>query len=161
MSDSHTSPVPPPQAPAAGPAPGAPGAAPAVAPGPNDTVQVAGVGAGAITMPGKKGISIGDNAWGRLKKMLDERGTPEAGLRVAIKGGGCSGLQYSLNWDEKPREKDRVFERSGVRVFVDPKSYIYLVGTVVEYEDALLQSGFKLSNPQQKSSCGCGESFTI
>lgn len=135
--------------------------APAPTPGPNDTVCVAGIGAGSISVPGKKGVSIGDNAHARLLKMLQERGTPEAGLRVAIKGGGCSGLQYSLNWDEKPREKDRIFERSGVRLFIDPKSYIYLVGTVVEYEDALLQSGFKLINPQQKSSCGCGESFTI
>jgi len=80
---------------------------------------------------------------------------------VAVKGGGCSGLSYALSWDNKAREKDRIFERDGVRVFVDPKSYIYLVGTVVEYEEKLLQSGFKLTNPQVRSTCGCGESFTV
>ncbi|MFN7130677.1 MAG: HesB/IscA family protein [Myxococcales bacterium] len=152
MSDTHSSPATPPVAAAA---------QPAAAPGPNDTVCVAGIGAGQVSIPGKKGISIGDNALGRLQRILEERNTPAAGLRVAVKGGGCSGLQYSLNWDDKPREKDRVFERQGVRVFVDPKSYIYLVGTVVEYEETLMQSGFKLTNPQQKSACGCGESFTI
>ena len=126
-----------------------------------ETACVAGIGAGTKSVPGKTGISIGDNAYGRLKKLLDERSTPEAGLRVAVKGGGCSGLSYALSWDEKAREKDRVFERDGVRVFVDPKSYIYLVGTVVEYEEKLLQSGFKLTNPQVRSTCGCGESFTV
>ncbi|HCF57415.1 MAG TPA: iron-sulfur cluster assembly accessory protein [Myxococcales bacterium] len=126
-----------------------------------ETTCVAGIGSGTKSVPGKNGISIGDNAYGRLKKLLDERNTPEAGLRVAVKGGGCSGLSYALSWDNKAREKDRIFERDGVRVFVDPKSYIYLVGTVVEYEEKLLQSGFKLTNPQVRSTCGCGESFTV
>ncbi|MGC4122350.1 MAG: iron-sulfur cluster assembly accessory protein [Myxococcales bacterium] len=112
-------------------------------------------------MPGKNGITIGDRAAARLKALLDERKTPEAGLRVAVKGGGCSGLAYALTWDEKAREKDRVFERGSVRVFVDPKSYIYLVGTVIEYEEKMLQAGFKLTNPQVRSTCGCGESFTV
>lgn len=126
-----------------------------------ETVCVAGIGAGNKAVPGKSGISIGDQAFGRLGKLLQERGTPEAGLRVAVKGGGCSGLSYALSWDEKPREKDRIFERQGVRVFVDPKSYIYLVGSVIEYEEKLLQSGFKVTNPQVRSTCGCGESFTV
>ncbi|MGI5863812.1 MAG: HesB/IscA family protein [Myxococcales bacterium] len=126
-----------------------------------ETTCVAGIGAGTKSVPGKSGISIGDHAHSRLKRLLAERNTPEAGLRVAVKGGGCSGLSYALSWDEKAREKDRIFERDGVRVFVDPKSYIYLVGTVVEYEEKLLQSGFKLTNPQVRSTCGCGESFAV
>jgi iron-sulfur cluster assembly protein len=120
-----------------------------------------GPGAGQSAIPGKRGISISGAAHERLSRLVEERATPGAGMRIAVKGGGCSGLSYSLNWDEKPREKDRVFERGGVRVFVDPKSYIYLVGTVVEYETSLLKSGFKLVNPQQKTSCGCGESFAV
>jgi iron-sulfur cluster assembly protein len=130
-------------------------------PAPGETVCVAGIGAGQKAIPGKSGLSIGDRAYERLKALLEERKTPEAGLRVAVRGGGCSGLSYNLTWDEQSREKDRIFERDGVRVFVDPKSYIYLVGTVIEYEEKLLQSGFKLTNPQVRSTCGCGESFTV
>jgi len=125
------------------------------------TVCVAGPNSGTVSVPGKSGITIGDRAADRLKALLDERKTPEAGLRVAVKGGGCSGLAYALTWDEKAREKDRVFERGAVRVFVDPKSYIYLVGTVIEYEEKMLQAGFKLTNPQVRTTCGCGESFTV
>jgi iron-sulfur cluster assembly protein len=138
-----------------------PASAPAVSAVSGETKCVAGIGSGTPAVPGKSGISIADRAFERLKKLLDERSTPEAGLRVAVKGGGCSGLSYALTWDDKPREKDRVFGREDVRVFVDPKSYIYLVGTVIEYEEKLLQAGFKLTNPQVKSTCGCGESFTI
>ena len=125
------------------------------------TSCVAGPNAGTPSVPGKSGITIADRAADRLRKLLDERQTPEAGLRVAVKGGGCSGLAYALSWDDTPREKDRVFQRGAVRVFVDPKSYIYLVGTVIEYEEKLLQAGFKLTNPQVRTTCGCGESFTV
>jgi iron-sulfur cluster assembly protein len=145
IADNHNPPTPP--APAAPPS--------------GETVCVAGIGAGTKAVAGKSGISIGDAAFSRLRKLLSERATPQAGLRVAVKGGGCSGLSYALSWDEQPREKDRIFEREGVRVFVDPKSYIYLVGTVIEYEEKLLQSGFKLTNPQVRTTCGCGESFTV
>ena len=89
------------------------------------------------------------------------RQTPDAGLRIAVKGGGCSGLAYSMEWAEKPRERDKVFERDGVRVFVDPKSYLYLMGTELVFEETLMASGFKLSNPNVKAACGCGESFTV
>jgi iron-sulfur cluster assembly protein len=108
-----------------------------------------------------RGIGIGDSAVKRLQQMLAERGTPEAGLRVAVKGGGCSGLAYVMEWAEKPRERDKIFERDGVRMFVDPKSYLYLVGTELIYHETLMESGFKLNNPNVKSACGCGESFTI
>ncbi|MBI5545144.1 MAG: iron-sulfur cluster assembly accessory protein [Deltaproteobacteria bacterium] len=135
------------------PAPAGPSADP--------TLCVAGPNTGTPSMPGKNGITIGDRAFERLQKLLDERKAPESGLRVAVKGGGCSGLAYALSWDNKPREKDRVFQRGQVRVFVDPKSYIYLVGTVIEYEEKLLQAGFKLTNPQVRTTCGCGESFTV
>ena len=135
--------------------------APAVQSASSPTTCVAGIGAGTVAVLGKSGITVGDQAFARLKKTLAERGTPEAGLRVAVRGGGCSGLSYALSWDEKPQEKDRIFEREGVRVFVDPKSYIYLVGSVVEYEDTLLQAGFRITNPQAKQTCGCGESFAV
>jgi len=111
--------------------------------------------------PTIRGVGLGDSAVDRLKKLLDERATPEAGLRIAVRGGGCSGLAYHMEWAEKPKERDKVFERDGVRIFVDPKSYLYLMGTELVYEESLLASGFRLKNPNEKSACGCGESFTV
>jgi iron-sulfur cluster assembly protein len=108
-----------------------------------------------------RGITLHDSAVEQLKKLLVERQTPEAGLRLAVRGGGCSGLAYVMEWAEKPREKDKIFERDGVRVFVDPKSYLYLLGTEIVYESTLMASGFKLNNPNVKGSCGCGESFSV
>ena len=107
-----------------------------------------------------KGVSLGDSAVARIQKMLADRGTPNAGLRIQVKGGGCSGLQYDMSWAEAAKERDKVFERDGVRVFVDPKSYLYLVGTILEYQESLMESGFQLINPNAKTSCGCGQSFT-
>jgi iron-sulfur cluster assembly protein len=111
--------------------------------------------------PAGKGIILSDSAVKRLRILLEQRQTPEAGLRLAVKGGGCSGLQYAMEWSEKPRERDKIFEREGVRVFVDPKSYLYLMGTELVFEETLMGSGFKLQNPNVKTSCGCGESFTV
>jgi iron-sulfur cluster assembly protein len=111
--------------------------------------------------PSGKTFGITAGAAAHLKMLLAQRNTPDAGLRVAVKGGGCSGLTYAMEWAEKPRERDKVFERDGVRVFVDPKSYLYLMGTVLEYEETLMASGFKLQNPNVKTACGCGESFTL
>lgn len=119
---------------------------------------------GVATAPAKpmgKGIGLTDSAVVRLKRLLDERQTPEAGLRIAVKGGGCSGLSYHMEWSEKARERDKIFERDGVRVFVDPKSYLYLMGTELILEEGLLASGFKLQNPNEKAACGCGDSFTV
>ena len=111
--------------------------------------------------PMGKGILLGDSAVGRLKSLLAERQTPQAGLRIAVKGGGCSGLAYHMEWADGPGPRDKVFERDGVRVFVDPKSYLYLMGTELIFEEGLMTSGFKLRNPNEKTACGCGESFTV
>lgn len=111
--------------------------------------------------PKIKGIGLTDSAVARLQRLLAERNTPEAGLRIAVKGGGCSGLAYHMEWAEKARERDKTFERDGVRVFIDPKSYLYLMGTELVFEEGLLASGFKLQNPNVKGSCGCGDSFSV
>jgi len=108
-----------------------------------------------------KGITVSDAAVKRLAALLAERGTPEAGLRVAVKGGGCSGLAYVMEWAEQPRERDKLAERDGVRVFIDPKSYLYLLGSEIHYTETLMQSGFTIKNPNEKGACGCGESFAI
>ena len=111
--------------------------------------------------PMGKGIMLSDSAVARLKALLVERQTPNAGLRIAVKGGGCSGLSYHMEWAEQPKERDKLFERDGVRVFVDAKSYLYLMGTELVFEEELLTSGFKLRNPNEKAACGCGDSFTV
>jgi iron-sulfur cluster assembly protein len=111
--------------------------------------------------PTSKTISLTDSAIARLKRLLAERQTPEAGLRIAVKGGGCSGLAYHMEWAEKSRERDKIFEREGVRIFVDSKSYLYLMGTELIFEEGLLASGFKLQNPNVKAACGCGDSFSV
>lgn len=116
---------------------------------------------GPVGKPTTRGVQIGESAVPRLKALLAERQTPNAGLRIMVKGGGCSGLSYQMEWAEAPRERDKIFERDGVRVFVDPKSYLYLMGTELIFEETLLASGFKLQNPNVKAACGCGDSFAV
>ena len=106
------------------------------------------------------GLAISDAAAARLLAMAQQRGTPAAGLRIAVRGGGCSGLTYVMEWSDLPSERDRVFEHGGARVFVDSKSLLYLGGSELTYEETLVASGFKIQNPNAKASCGCGESFT-
>jgi iron-sulfur cluster assembly protein len=84
----------------------------------------------------------------------------EGGLRLGVMGGGCSGLSYSIKFDTSPRERDRVFEFDGVRVFVDPKSFLYLSGMTLDYEETLMRQGFNFLNPNATHSCGCGSSFS-
>ena len=112
----------------------------------------------APSKPTGKGLTLTDGAVVRLKALLTKRNTPNAGLRVAVKGGGCSGLSYQMEWAEQPRERDKIFERDGVRVFVDPKSFIYLDGSTLEYQTTMMGRGFKFTNPNVKGTCGCGES---
>lgn len=111
--------------------------------------------------PKKPGIQIDTTAAQRIERLLADRGTPAAGLRIRVRGGGCTGLQYDMEFADQARDRDRVFEEHGVRIFVDPKSYIFLIGTMLTYQSGLLESGFKLENPNVKKACGCGESFSI
>jgi iron-sulfur cluster assembly protein len=105
--------------------------------------------------------------------MAKEGITPDAGgLRVGIQGGGCSGLSYNIRFDSQPRERDRVYafpqmhldptatDAPPIRIFVDPKSFIYLHGMVLDYEETLMRQGFNFINPHSNKSCGCGSSFS-
>jgi iron-sulfur cluster assembly protein len=107
------------------------------------------------------GIDLTPKAVEMAKKALDRRGTPEAGLRLGVRGGGCSGASYVIEFADKIRDRDRVFEFDGLKVVVDPKSLVYLRGSVLDYEVKLMGHGFKFQNPNEKKGCGCGESFTI
>ena len=126
-----------------------------------ETMSTTGPSAGKPCEAGVSGITISDAAYERLKRLLATRPSQEEGLRVAVQGGGCAGMAYKLTWDAAPRDKDRIFARGEVRVFVDPKSYLFLVGSMIDYEEDLLQAGFKITNPRAKATCGCGESFSV
>src|SRR5579859_7960941 len=82
------------------------------------------------------------------------------GLRVGVQGGGCSGLSYAMRLDTQARDRDKIFEEFGARLFVDPKSLLYLSGTTLEYEETLMRQGFVFQNPNAARNCGCGSSFT-
>ena len=98
----------------------------------------------------------------QVKKQLTKRGTPDAYLRLGVKGGGCSGFSYVLEFeDDAPRTKDLVFEMEGIKVIVDCKSILYLHGCTLDWESTLLNRGFKFINPHEKSKCGCGSSFQV
>jgi iron-sulfur cluster assembly protein len=105
-------------------------------------------------------ITITDKAGSRIRRLTDSSSSPVSGLRVKVVGGGCSGLQYKIELDNE-KKGDKVFEGGGGRLFVDRKSYLYLVDTVVDYSESLQNAGFQIQNPNVKSTCGCGESFVI
>lgn len=123
----------------------------------------AGEGAAGSDASSKKALlTITPEAAAFAKTKLDKRGTPEAAIRLGIKGGGCSGFSYVIAFaDDEPRARDRVFEQDGIRFYVDKKSLIYLQGSVLDYERTLMFQGFKFKNPQEAASCGCGHSFTV
>ena len=103
-------------------------------------------------------IKLSKSAAQKLAFLLKDK--EETGVRAGVKGGGCSGFTYSLSFDtELP--SDRVLEDQGVIIYVDPKSYLYLMGTEIDYIDDLNQAGFKFVNPNAKRTCGCGESFSV
>jgi iron-sulfur cluster assembly protein len=109
-----------------------------------------------------KGIQVTDKALSKVRSAMAKEGiSPEqGGLRLGVQGGGCSGLSYNVSFDTQPRERDRIFNFSDVRVFVDPKSFIYLNGMILDYQETLMQQGFVFVNPQATKSCGCGTSFS-
>ena len=105
-------------------------------------------------------IEITDNAVEQVRHMMEKEGVHAAGLRVGVKGGGCSGLSYNLTFESQSRTGDKVFEREDVKLFCDLKSYIYLNGTVLDFDSGLMGKGFVFMNPNAKKSCGCGSSFS-
>jgi len=105
-------------------------------------------------------IQVTESAAGRLKELLDRDGKLAShGLRMKVVGGGCSGLQYQLSFDDQTGDDDTTIEKGEVRVIVDEKSALYLMGCQLDYVDSLMEAGFKIENPNAKSTCGCGQSF--
>jgi iron-sulfur cluster assembly protein len=105
-------------------------------------------------------IEISETAAKKIRSLMAKQGISEGGLRVGVKGGGCSGLSYIFAWEREPRLGDEVFEGpEGAKIFVDRKSYLFLNGTTLDYDTALLTQGFVFHNPNAKTTCGCGSSF--
>ena len=107
-------------------------------------------------------IQVSEKAAKQVKAVMEENQVPENyGLRVGVKGGGCSGLTYTLGFDGEAREGDTVIEENGIKLFVDGKSLFYLMGTVLDFTDGLNGKGFIFNNPNATKTCGCGESFSV
>ncbi len=105
-------------------------------------------------------IKVTPSAAKKVSSLLQRQGRPSGVLRVAVVGGGCSGLQYKMDLQDQPANRDILVESSGIRVVVDPKSALYVTGSELDYIDALQDGGFKVKNPNAASSCSCGESFS-
>src|SRR5262245_17505357 len=117
--------------------------------------------------PPKRTLKVSDAAVEAIRRQVQKRGTPDAAIRVGVRGGGCSGFSYVIEYDDKaPRTGDIVLPfadegKQTVRVFCDKKSILYLQNSVLDWEKTLMYTGFKFKNPQEASRCGCGHSFTV
>ena len=106
-------------------------------------------------------IILTEQAIKRVKAILSGENKPNHALRVSVTGGGCSGMSYNLSFDNKEGEFDKIFKISGVKVYCDLKSWLYVKGTTVDFSDDLLSGGFKIENPNAERTCGCGTSFSV
>ena len=106
-------------------------------------------------------VHVSSKAVTKAKEALAKRGTPGAALRLGVRGGGCSGFSYVIEFADKPATRDHVFDFDGLQVVVDPKSLVFLNGTTLDYEVQLMKHGFKFVNPNETAGCGCGESFGV
>lgn len=106
-------------------------------------------------------ITVTENAKNQAVRLMGEDGKAGFFIRVGVEGGGCSGLRYQLTFDNQEGENDKIFEDNGIKVVVDKKSFLYLVGTTLDFSGGLNGKGFIFSNPNAERTCGCGESFSL
>ena len=106
-------------------------------------------------------IQLTESAVNQIKRFRADEKQPEAGLRISVVGGGCSGMSYKLDFQKEPSQGDKVFEQDGVKVFIDPKSFLYVKGLQLDYKGGLNGTGFTFENPNATKSCGCGTSFSV
>ena len=97
----------------------------------------------------------------RVKALIDKRDKPTVGIRIGVRSKGCSGMSYTLEYAEKQEPMDEVVDTEGVKLLIDPKASLFLIGTVMDFEEDKLKSGFVFRNPNEKGRCGCGESFHV
>lgn len=111
--------------------------------------------------PKKALITITDEAVSKVKDLLNNRSKPSLGIRVSVKTGGCSGKTYSIEYADEERSFEEIVEQDGIKVFIDPKAMMYLIGAEMDFIDEKFKSGFTFKNPNEKSRCGCGDSFSV
>jgi iron-sulfur cluster assembly protein len=114
-----------------------------------------------MPLPSLKVLSLTDAAAIRVQEIIEKADRPIAGVRVGVKNGGCAGMSYTMEYAEGPKPGEDVVEDKGVKVFVDPKAVLFLLGTEMDFERTKLSSQFVFRNPNQTSACGCGESVAI
>ncbi|MBI3996764.1 MAG: iron-sulfur cluster assembly accessory protein [Candidatus Omnitrophica bacterium] len=106
-------------------------------------------------------ITLTQTAAQEARRLIEQESKPNLGLRIGVKGGGCSGMTYVLGIeDATPKQYDTTFEQDGIKILIDAKSHLYLDGTTIDYKNAIMGGGFQFNNPLAKKSCGCGTSFT-
>ena len=127
-------------------------------PSPTTTAASAAPAPAASPGPSKREIEITEAAASEIAKQRDKRGSPDAMIRIGVRGGGCTGFTYVFEWAEQTRPTDKVFSAHGVSIVVDPKSLVYLGGMQLDFVRGMMGHGFKFNNPNAKGSCGCGES---
>jgi iron-sulfur cluster assembly protein len=115
----------------------------------------------ASARPRFKVMSLTDRAAERVKEIMESAERPALGLRVGVKNGGCAGMSYTMEWAETVAPHDEVIEDKGVKILIDPKAVLFLLGTEMDFQTSKLSSGFVFNNPNQTSACGCGESVAI
>ncbi len=106
-------------------------------------------------------ISVTEKAKAKAIELMSKENQPDSFIRVGVDGGGCSGLTYKLSFDNQTKPEDKVFEDKGIKIVCDKKSFLYLVGTELDFSDGLNGKGFEFHNPNATRTCGCGESFAV
>src|SRR6266853_5831301 len=114
-----------------------------------------------VRRPRPQVMSVTTAAAERVKALIEGRGKPTAGIRIGVRSKGCSGLSYTLEFADAPQAMDEVVETNGVKLLIDPKASLFLIGTEMDYAEEKLKSGFVFTNPNEKGRCGCGESFHV
>jgi len=118
--------------------------------------------AGAVKPRAKRqAMTLTDAAAVQVRRLLDKRGKPSAGIRIGVRTKGCSGLSYTLEYADERGKFDEVVEEKGVTILIDPKATMFILGTEMDYVEEKMQTGFKFTNPNEKGRCGCGESFHV
>jgi iron-sulfur cluster assembly protein len=111
--------------------------------------------------PSPKVMTLTEAAAERVREIMNRSERPVLGLRVGVKNGGCAGMEYTMEWADRQEKLDEVVDDKGVRIFIDPKAVLFLLGTEMDYRVEKLKSGFVFNNPNQTSACGCGESVQL
>jgi iron-sulfur cluster assembly protein len=115
----------------------------------------------AMSRPRPKVMTLTDAAARRVKAIMSKSKDSVVALRLGVKNGGCAGMEYTMEWAEHQRPLDEVVDDKGVKIFIDPKAILFLLGTEMDYKESMLKSGFVFNNPNQTSACGCGESVML